>query len=103
MRSIQKTLCVHFGFFCVANSVKICDRFYINIKYDFLLYTSKLEAYGRLWRLKMGAGEWRGRRHEAALIVGRILVEAGKPTGAFSGTGWRWRMTVDPVAVLGSG
>lgn len=85
--------------FCVANKVKICDRFYINLKPRFVLWTRKLEAYGRRRRPKVGAGEWRGTRHEAAPVVLVVLVDAGKPTGAAS-TGWRWRMLVEPAEVL---
>jgi len=57
------------------------------------------EGCGRRRRPRVGAGEWRRRRREAALQVVGILVEAGKPTGAAS-TGWRWRMLVEPAEVL---
>jgi len=53
---------------------------------------------GRRW----GRVKLRGTHSEAAHLVAGVLVEAGKPTGA-ANTGWRWRMPVDPIEVLGSG
>jgi len=57
---------------------------------------------GRRRRPKVGVGEWRRRRREAAPVVVGVLVEAGKPTGGAS-TGWRWSMLVERLEVLGLG
>jgi len=50
----------------------------------------------------VGAGEWCRRRREAAPLVDGVLREAGKPTGGAS-TGWRGKMLVERVEVLGWG